>query len=217
MASERIELIRSTLRASAGVLDAMAADRDFSRNLEAIADAWIRCLRAGGKIMLAGNGGSAADAQHVAGELVNRFNFNRPALAGLALSADTSVLTCIGNDSAFDEVFARQIDALGKPGDVFCAISTSGNSRNILAAAHSARRAGVTVVGFTGKSGGALAKLCDHVVRIPHASTARIQEGHLACYHAICGLVEKEMHGADAEKEIQGAHLRPRPAWLQLS
>lgn len=196
MAGERIEFIRGTLKASADVLALMANDTAFGSSLEKVADVWLQCLESGGKIMLAGNGGSAADAQHVAGELVNRFNFDRPAMAGLALSADTSVLTCIGNDSTFEDVFARQIEALGKPGDVFCAISTSGNSRNILAAARAARRTGVTVVGFTGMTGGALAALCDHVVCIPHTSTARIQEGHLACYHAICGLVEKEMHGA---------------------
>jgi D-sedoheptulose 7-phosphate isomerase len=193
MARDRLHVIEESLSVGTSVLRAMAVDHTFVAGLATVADVWTTSLKGGGKIMLAGNGGSAADAQHVAGELVNRFNFDRPAIAGLALSTDTSVLTCIGNDSSFNDVFARQIEALGRPGDVFCAISTSGNSPNILRAIDAAKRCGVIVVGFTGKDGGAMASLCDYLVSIPHTATPRVQEGHLASYHAICSIVEAEL------------------------
>lgn len=198
MAHDGREMIATQFRDTENVIATMAADEAFLAKLSAVAELWISSIKTGGKIMLAGNGGSAADAQHVAGELVNRFNFDRPAIAGLALSTDTSVLTCIGNDSDFNQIFARQIEALGQAGDVFCAISTSGNSRNILRAIEAAKGAGIAVVGFTGRKGGAMVELCDHLIQIPHDATARIQEGHLCCYHAICAIVEERLYGTGA-------------------
>jgi len=191
-------MIAAQFRDTENVIGDMAADKDLLAKLAGVADLWINSIKAGGKIMLAGNGGSAADAQHVAGELVNRFNFDRPAIAGLALSTDTSVLTCIGNDSDFNEVFSRQIEALGRADDIFCAISTSGNSKNILRAIEAAKARGITVVGFTGRKGGAMVELCDHCIQIPHNATPRIQEGHLCCYHAICAIVEDRLYGKNA-------------------
>ncbi|MBQ4133721.1 MAG: D-sedoheptulose 7-phosphate isomerase [Desulfovibrionaceae bacterium] len=147
-------------------------------------------LRRGGKILIAGNGGSAADAQHFAAELVGRFQKNRRALPCLALNTDTSNLTALGNDFGFDTVFARQVEALGKPGDVFIGISTSGNSENIIAAAKEARRAGLVSVGLLGRDGGSLAGLVDYPVIVPHQVTARIQEAHIFILHYWAGVLE---------------------------
>ncbi|MCS6855220.1 MAG: SIS domain-containing protein, partial [Elioraea sp.] len=134
-------------------------------------------LRAGGKLLLCGNGGSAADAQHWAGELVSRFAYDRPGLPAIALTTDTSILTAIGNDFGYERVFARQVEALGRPGDVFFALSTSGRSPNVLAALAAARARGLRTVGFTGAGGGEMASLCDVLLRVPHEATPRIQEG----------------------------------------
>lgn len=166
-----------------------------------IADAVALCtrsLRNGGTILFAGNGGSAADAQHWAGELVSRFYYDRPGLPGIALTTDTSILTAIGNDYGFDYVFARQIEALGRAGDVFVAISTSGNSKNILRAIDAARQKGLRVIGFAGKSGGAMADKCDLCFRVPSDETPRIQEGHEFIGHMLCALIEAEMHPRSA-------------------
>jgi len=149
--------------------------------------------------MFAGNGGSAADAQHWAGELVSRFNFDRPGLPAIALTTDTSILTAIGNDYGYDYVFARQVEALGRSGDVFVAISTSGNSKNVLRAIDAARKADIKVIGFTGKSGGAMAELCDVCFRMPSNETPKIQEGHEIMGHLLCDLIECEMFG-DAKR-----------------
>ncbi|MBF0436608.1 MAG: D-sedoheptulose 7-phosphate isomerase [Magnetococcales bacterium] len=147
--------------------------------------------RQGGKILVAGNGGSAADAQHIVAELVSRFFFDRPALAALALTTDTSILTAIGNDYGFDKVFSRQIEANGMPGDLFIAISTSGNSPNILEAIAAARKKSMQVVGLTGQSGGKMAPLCDCTIRIASDSTPRIQECHILVGHLIADHVEQ--------------------------
>lgn len=158
-----------------------------------IADTCIKALRSGNKIMFCGNGGSAADSQHLAAELVGKLNFNRPPLAGLALTTDTSILTAIGNDYGFDYVFSRQIEALGKTGDVLIAMSTSGNSSNILSAAEEATRMGITVIGKTGKKGGALQDLCDLIYNAQSDNTQEIQELHMKLGHAYCGLIEQRM------------------------
>ncbi len=147
-------------------------------------------LRAGGKILFAGNGGSAADAQHLAAEFVNRFQRNRQALAAIALTTDTSVLTSIGNDFGFEQVFARQVEALGRPGDLLVAISTSGNSPNLLTAVTAARRRGIATVGLTGGTGGSLASAVDEAFIVPSPDTPRIQETHITLGHAVCALVE---------------------------
>ena len=150
-------------------------------------------LAAGGKLMFCGNGGSAADSQHLASELTGRFIKDRRPLAGIALSTDSSALTCIGNDYAFDEVFARQLSALGRPGDALVAISTSGNSRNVLRAVETARALGVFTLGLLGRDGGQLGRACDAAIVVPHTVTARIQEAHILIGHTLCGIIEAEL------------------------
>lgn len=147
-------------------------------------------LSQGSKLMLCGNGGSAADSQHIAAELTGRFVNDRHPLAALALSTDTSALTCIANDYSFDEVFSRQVTGLGRKGDCLLAISTSGNSRNVLRAADAARAAGIAVIGLLGRDGGTLRALCDVAIVVPSATTARIQEAHIFIGHTLCAMVE---------------------------
>jgi D-sedoheptulose 7-phosphate isomerase len=175
---------------------ALAQNAALLNDVERCTQACIATLRAKGKILIAGNGGSAADAQHFAGELVSRFYFDRPALAAVALTTDTSVLTAIGNDYGYEEVFARQIQALGLPGDVFIAISTSGNSPNILKALTQARQQGLTTIGLTGRSGGKMKALCDICICAPSDSTPRVQECHLVLEHALCACIEEELFGS---------------------
>lgn len=161
------------------------------------ADAMTRCLQSGGKILACGNGGSAADAQHFAGELVNRFEVNRPGLAAIALTPDASVITSIANDFSFDQVFSRQIEALGRPGDLLLAISTSGTSKNVLAAADAAASISMETIALTGGDGGRLGQHGNVRVgiNIPHHSTARIQEMHITCLHLLCSLIDFNMFG----------------------
>ncbi len=147
-------------------------------------------LGRGHKLLLAGNGGSAADAQHWAGEFVNRFLVDRPPLPAVALNTDTSVLTAVGNDFGYDQVFAKQIRALGRPGDVFLGISTSGNSANIVEALRVARSQKMITLGFTGEGGGKAALFCDVLLDVPHPSTPLVQEVHAACGHLLCRLVD---------------------------
>jgi len=161
--------------------------------VEKAAQICVDTYKAGKKMLIAGNGGSAADAQHVAGELMNYFRFNRHPLPSVSLSTDTSVMTAISNDSHYKYVFAKQLRALGQAGDIFIAISTSGNSENILEAIAAAREKGVTVLGFTGQSGGKMATLCDHIIKVPSTDVAKIQESHMCLLHVICELIEKEM------------------------
>ncbi len=150
-------------------------------------------LHKGGKLLFCGNGGSAADSQHLASELTGRFIKDRRPLAALSLTTDSSALTCIANDYAFDEVFARQLAALGKPGDVLVAISTSGHSRNVIRAVEEARAIGMRVIGLLGRDGGALKSLCDVAVVVPSSVTARIQEAHILIGHTLCGLIEEAL------------------------
>jgi D-sedoheptulose 7-phosphate isomerase len=159
----------------------------------------IRCFQGGNKLLLCGNGGSAADAQHVAGEFVNRFRFDRDALAAIALTTDTSVLTCIGNDSAFENVFSRQVQALGVKGDALVGISTSGRSPNVLKALEAAKTRGLITVGFTGATGGEImAPTCDFCLAIPSDDTPRIQEAHEFVWHFICGAIESRLFPQNA-------------------
>jgi D-sedoheptulose 7-phosphate isomerase len=150
-------------------------------------------LSSGHKVMLCGNGGSAADSQHLAAEFTGRFVKDRRPLAAMALSTDSSALTCIANDYSFDDVFYRQVVGLGKSGDCLVAISTSGNSRNVLRAAEAARSADIRVIGLLGRDGGALGALCDVAIVVPSVTTARIQEAHIFIGHILCGMVEKEL------------------------
>ena len=151
----------------------------------------IGCIKSGGKVMFCGNGGSAADSQHLAAELAGRYLRERQPLAGLALTTDTSALTAIGNDYGFAEVFVRQLRAVGRPGDALVGLSTSGESANVLAALAAARDMGIATVGLTGAGGGAMTAACDICLRVPSRRTNRIQEMHIAVGHILCGLVEE--------------------------
>ena len=200
MAGSEMNVIRDVLTASRDVLDAALADESFQSTVAAIAAAWTRSLRAGGKIMLCGNGGSAADAQHIAGELISRFLFDRAPLAAIALTVDTSILTAIGNDYGYELVFERQIRGLGRQSDVFIAISTSGKSPNVLAALGAARKLGITTIGFTGTAHGANAMraLSDIVLAAPTYDTPMIQQIHITAAHAICEVVERDLFASKA-------------------
>jgi D-sedoheptulose 7-phosphate isomerase len=163
---------------------------DHAQEIVHLAKVLATCLEKGGKILLCGNGGSAADAQHLAAEFVNRFLVNRRPLPAVALTTDTSILTAVGNDFGFDLVFAKQVQALARPGDVLLALSTSGNSPNVLAALDAARKAGATVIGLTGKGGGAMADSCDHLLAVPATFTPVVQEVHIAVGHLFCLLTD---------------------------
>lgn len=147
------------------------------------------------KTLLAGNGGSAGDAQHIAGEFVSRFNFNRPGLPSIALTTDSSIMTAVSNDYGFKQVFARQIQAQGSQGDVFIGISTSGNSENLIEALKACKEAGIYTIGLTGQTGGAMKEYCDICLKVPSTDTPRIQESHILIGHIICGLVEESLFG----------------------
>jgi len=175
------------------LIDAIAADGALRTRVLDVVARCVAALKRGNKILFAGNGGSAADAQHWAAELMSRFSYDRPGLPGIALTTDTSALTAIGNDYGYERVFARQVEALGRKGDVLFAISTSGNSRNILAAIESARKLDIEVIGFTGGRGGDMADSCTLCLRMPSDETPKIQEGHELLGHLICGLIERGM------------------------
>jgi D-sedoheptulose 7-phosphate isomerase len=170
--------------------------RFFSEHAAAVhraAEMIANAFKGNGKLLVFGNGGSAADAQHIAGELVNRFLQDRRALPAVALTTDGSVLTCIGNDAGFENVFARQIEALGAKGDVCLAISTSGTSPNVTTACEQARKQGIVVIGLLGRDGGQAAALCDLALIVPSSDTQRIQETHNLIGHIVCELVEAEL------------------------
>lgn len=171
----------------------MLADTSLLAITEAAAQACITCMQNGGKILLAGNGGSAADAQHIAAELVSRFSFDRPGLSAIALTTDTSILTAIGNDYGYEKLFSRQINSHGKKGDVFIGYSTSGKSPNILKAFEEARARGLICIGLTGNHGGIMRELCDFLLEVPSSDTPKIQEGHLVLGHILCGLIEDRL------------------------
>lgn len=172
--------------------------RDAAPVLDNISETILQAIRGGGKVLVCGNGGSAADALHIAGELVGRFRANRCALPAIALSADVCTLTAVANDFGYEHVFARQVEALGQSGDVLWALSTSGNSRNVLAALQAARARGLATIGFSGESGGQMSPLCDLLFCAPHISSDRIQECHVLAYHYVCERVEAAFqHGRE--------------------
>jgi D-sedoheptulose 7-phosphate isomerase len=177
-------------QASAAVKQRMLGDARFMQKVTEMGHLLIDCYEAGHKLMIAGNGGSAADAQHIAAEFVSRFNFDRAGLPALALTTDTSILTAVGNDYGYEQIFRRQIEANGVGGDVFLGISTSGNSPNILRALEAARSRGITTFGLTGKAGGKMLELCDHCLCVPSEETPRIQEAHILIGHTLCAMVE---------------------------
>jgi D-sedoheptulose 7-phosphate isomerase len=176
----------------------------FDSHAEAVARAAeliITSIKAGGKVLIFGNGGSAADAQHIAAELVNRFNFDRPPIAAIALTTDTSILTSVGNDSSFDELFERQVRALGRRDDVALAISTSGNSPNVLRAVDAAHELGIKTIALAGRDGGKLAGAVDVALVVDARSTQRIQETHITIGHVLCELIEDALYG-DRRQEV---------------
>ena len=187
------DMIRKLLQDSIDVKQTILADHAM---LSAIADVAQRCvdtLRSGNKLLLAGNGGSASDAQHIAAELVGRFEVDRKGLPAIALTTNASQLTAISNDYGYEAVFSRQVQAFGAKGDLFIGLSTSGNSANVVAAAEVAKAQGLTIVGMTGKSGGKLEALCDACLKIPSTNTARIQEAHITVGHIVCAQIEREL------------------------
>jgi len=195
---QAIDLIKSSLREGAELRTVVA--RDCSTAIFEAAGLIIMCLRAGGKLLLFGNGGSAADAQHLAAEFVGRFARERAGLPAVALTTDSSILTAVGNDYGFDQIFARQVQALGRPGDVAIAISTSGNSPNIIEAVKAARKGSLKTIGLSGKDGGLLAKEADLVITVASTTTARIQECHIAVGHLLCELTEEALAQGKIEK-----------------
>ncbi len=197
------DLVRRQLAQSIATMQAVHDDDQIHETMLAIGKLTADSMRAGGKLLVAGNGGSAADSQHLVAEFVARLTVDRPALRAIALTTDSSILTAIGNDWAFDYVFARQIEALALPGDVFLGISTSGNSKDILRALHQAKKQGVHTIGFTGNGGGQMREICDHNIVIPSNVTMNIQESHLALEHIFCMLVERYTFGVDFDKAPQ--------------
>lgn len=195
MGSARQQAIARILDESVEVITAAAGNEQLGQALELAAAICIDSLQRGGKVLFAGNGGSAGDAQHLAGEFLCRFNFDRRPLPGIALTTDSSTLTAIANDYAFDQVFARQVEALGQPGDVLIGISTSGCSKNIIAALNVARQKGMHTIGFTGVTGGEMAILCDAVIKVPSNKTPLIQQVHITIGHILCEIVEHELCG----------------------
>jgi D-sedoheptulose 7-phosphate isomerase len=185
--------ISSAFREGSRLLAQMADTADLLCAIEAVSAACVRALRADHKLLFMGNGGSAADAQHLASEIVNRFACDRPGLPAFALTVDSSVLTAIGNDYGYDHVFARQVEAVARPGDVLFGISTSGDSPNVLRALETARRLGVVTVGMTGNRRGRITGSVDYCIEVPAEATPRIQEGHIVIGHILCGLIEQAM------------------------
>jgi D-sedoheptulose 7-phosphate isomerase len=185
--------IAAHLTLSRDALERASGDANLLDAARKIADVIAGSLRGGNKLLIAGNGGSAADAQHIAAEIVGRYKKDRPAYAALALTTDTSALTAIGNDYGFEHVFSRQVEGLGKRGDVLLALTTSGRSPNILAALKTARQHGLVTVGFTGAKGTTLAASCDHLLVAPSEDTAVIQQIHMAFAHGICEVIERTL------------------------
>ena len=195
MADPRHETVTAYLLRSKQTVERSSADGKFVAATVEIAGRIAASLKNGGKVMLAGNGGSASDAQHIAAELVGRLVADRAPLAALALTTDTSALTAIGNDMGFEQVFARQVRALGRKGDVLIGLSTSGRSPNVIEALKAARELGIATVGFTKDAATPMHPLCDLVLAVPSDETALIQQMHITAGHAICHLVEQELFG----------------------
>jgi D-sedoheptulose 7-phosphate isomerase len=196
MISEDRIVSRSLEESSKLLIDSLSSCKD---DIVKMAEMVIGCLKSGGKVLLCGNGGSAADAQHIACELAGRFNMERPGLTALSLTTNTSTLTAVANDYGFQKVFSRQVEALGSPGDLLIALSTSGVSPNILDALRAARNERLSTAGLSGKGGGEMADLCDLCIVVPSDSTPRIQEVHITIGHAICDLVERAFFGDEID------------------
>lgn len=189
------DMVAVHFQRSCETLERAAKDESLRAAIYKISDTITNAFRTGHKLLIAGNGGSAADAQHIAGEFLSRLNFDRNPLPAIALTTDTSVLTAVGNDYGFEKVFERQVRGLGHAGDVFIAISTSGSSPNILAGLKAARDLGMITIGFTGDRKAAMTTLCDHCLAAPSPETPLIQQIHIVAAHAICGIVERNLFG----------------------
>ncbi|ABC32826.1 phosphoheptose isomerase [Hahella chejuensis KCTC 2396] len=192
-----MEYVKERIRDSIAVKQRVLADQALMEKVLRLGQVCVEVYKRGNKVILAGNGGSAADAQHIAAEFVSRFEFDRPGLPALAVTTDTSMLTAIGNDYGYERVFARQVEANAKPGDLFIGITTSGNSKNILVALESAKEMDLITAAFAG-SGGKVQELAEHVINVPSTHTPRIQECHIMIGHIICGIVEDAIFGEAA-------------------
>ena len=188
-----LDTIKSQLEASCLVKQQMLDNAAILQTIEEAVSRCITALKAGNKIILAGNGGSAADAQHIAAELVGRFETERPGLPAITLTTNSSTVTAVANDYEYNNIFRRQVQALGQRGDVFIGISTSGNSPNVIAAIEQCKTQGITVIGFAGETGGKMLELCDVCVRVPSRNTARIQESHITIGHILCSLIDSAL------------------------
>jgi len=206
------EKVRGSTRESIAVKEALLRDSGLIRLVAEVAGVLVEVLRAGQRIFLFGNGGSAADAQHIAAELVGRYKLERAALPAIALTVNSSNLTAIGNDYSFDVVFARQIEALGSAGDVAIGITTSGNSRNVILAIEAARRKGMPSIGLTGRQGGQLKGVVDRCICVPSDDTPRIQEAHILVGHILSEIIETELFGAKADGLVEAHSFRSHPA-----
>ena len=184
-------LIENYIQASINTKQKILNDKNILTTIQNAADAIIKAYKNGKKVLTAGNGGSAGDAQHIAGELVSKFFFDRPGLSAFSLATDTSILTAIGNDYGYDKSFSRQIQANANEGDVFIAISTSGNSKNIVNALLEAKKKNVTTIGLVGQKACEMDTLCDYIIKVPSESTPTIQESHIMIGHIICAIVEE--------------------------
>ena len=189
------QCIADQIRASISTKQAILSDKGLMRNIAAAAQMIVDAYEQGKKTLLAGNGGSAADAQHIAGEVVSKFYFDRPGIASIALTTDTSIITAIGNDYGYDKLFSRQIQAQGSAGDVFIGISTSGNSANLVEALRMCGQKGIKTIGLTGFTGGEMDSMCDLCIKVPSGETPRIQESHILIGHIICCIVEEKLFG----------------------
>ena len=189
------QCIADQIRASISTKQAILSDKGLMRNIAAAAQMIVDAYEQGKKTLLAGNGGSAADAQHIAGEFVSKFYFDRPGIASIALTTDTSIITAIGNDYGYDKLFSRQIQAQGSAGDVFIGISTSGNSANLVEALRMCGQKGIKTIGLTGFTGGKMDSMCDLCIKVPSGETPRIQESHILIGHIICCIVEEKLFG----------------------
>lgn len=193
------QFIQREIQGSITTKQKLLSDKEVNDGIQDVANICIKTLQQGGKVILAGNGGSAADAQHIAAEFVNQLNYDRPALSSIALTTDTSILTAIGNDRGYNEIFSRQISANGKAGDVFIGISTSGNSQNIIEAFKVCQDQNVITVGWTGASGGKMKQYSDYCLCVPSSETPRIQESHILIGHIICSIVEDALFESGRE------------------
>lgn len=189
------EYISNQVKKSIDVKQKLLDSQELMNLVQEVALKCVEVYKNGNKTLIAGNGGSAADAQHIAGEFVSRFYFDRPGLASIALTTDTSIITAIGNDYGYEKLFSRQVQANGIKGDIFIGISTSGNSANVIEALKECKEKGIITVGLTGEKGGKMAEMCDYCIKVPSNETPRVQETHILIGHIICAVVEEAIFG----------------------